>query len=170
MKIGICGGICSGKTTISNQLCEKFNLTKYSFADNVKKYIKEIFDIDWKKRDLIQDFAEKIKEIDNDVWINMLDREISDKDNIIIDDVRFDNELEYLKYKGFIIIRLNIENITQIKRIKNKYPDEWKQHVDRLLHVSEIGRTYFNVDLDVDSNNEQCIDMITSFLLKSYHL
>ena len=59
MKIGICGGICSGKTTISNQLCEKFNLTKYSFADNVKKYIKEIFDIDWKKEILFKILQKK---------------------------------------------------------------------------------------------------------------
>lgn len=44
--------------------------------------MKEIFGVEWKDRELIQDFAEKVKEIDRDVWINMLD-----KDNVVIDDV-----------------------------------------------------------------------------------
>lgn len=75
-----------------------------------------------------------------------------------------------MKNKGYIVIRLNIENITQIRRIKDKYPDDWKQHVERLSHVSEIGRTYFHIDYDVESSDESCIDNITSFLKQSYHL
>ncbi len=38
MKIAICGGICSGKTTLSEKLKKDFNLELYSFAFNVKKY------------------------------------------------------------------------------------------------------------------------------------
>ena len=32
--------------------------------------------MNYKNRSLIQDFAEKMKEIDKDVWINMLDKEL----------------------------------------------------------------------------------------------
>ena len=97
MKIAITGKICSGKSTLANIIKDKLKLNKYSFADNVKKYAKELFDMSYKDRKLIQDFAEKLKEIDNTIWIKQLDKNIKDKDNIIIDDLRFENEYNYLR-------------------------------------------------------------------------
>ena len=62
MKIAITGKICSGKSTLANKLKNILKLEKYSFADNVKKYATEIFEMKYKDRKLIQDFAEKMKE------------------------------------------------------------------------------------------------------------
>lgn len=153
MRIAICGKICSGKSTLADALAENFNLRKISFATPVKMYAQEIFGMKHKDRELIQDFAEKIKEINPNVWVEYLDRLISEtEDDIIIDDLRFVNEYEYLKTKGFFIIRINIEMIDQIRRIKKTYPNTWRSHIDRLNHVSEIDRTLFNVDLDVVSS------------------
>lgn len=153
MKVAICGGMCSGKTTLSQYISNEFNLQKFSFADAVKLHASQIFDIQYKDRKLIQDFAEKIKEIDPDIWIKILDKKIKNLDNIVIDDLRFKNEFDYLRKNGFIIIRINIELIQQLKRLKNTYPYTWKQHADRLTHCSELQRTYFHADLDVQSND-----------------
>ena len=45
MKIAITGKICSGKSTLANKLKKILKLEKYSFANNVKKYAKEIFEM-----------------------------------------------------------------------------------------------------------------------------
>lgn len=159
MKIAICGGICSGKSTLAKILADKYNLQVYSFATSVKQYATEIFGMNYKNRSLIQDFAEKMKEIDKDVWINMLDKRIDSLDNIVIDDLRFDNELEYLRNRGFIIVRINIEKIEQIKRLISTYPDTWREHEERLTHVSELNRIHFMVDIDIGCDETSYINL-----------
>lgn len=168
MKIAICGGICSGKSTLAKQLAKRYGLHVHSFANAVKKYAIELFDMKYKNRALIQDFAEKMKEIDKDVWVKMLGKEIEDLDNIVIDDLRFDNELNYLRSKGFIIVRINIEKIEQIKRLIITYPDKWKEHEDRLTHVSELQRTHFNVDIDIGCDDNSYVNLYT-FLDNNIH-
>jgi cytidylate kinase len=104
MKIAISGVMCSGKTTISNYLIEKYNYKKFSFADDIKKYAVEIFDMKNKDRKLLQNFGTKMKEIDDLIWIKRLDKKIKDiYDNIIIDDLRFQDEVTYLKSYNFKI-------------------------------------------------------------------
>ena len=78
MKIAITGKICSGKSTLAEKLKTELKLEKHSFGNNVKKYAKELFNMEYKDRKLIQDFAEKLKEIDNDIWIKQLDKEIKE--------------------------------------------------------------------------------------------
>lgn len=160
MKIAICGGICSGKSTLSQLFAARYNLHVYSFASNVKKYALELFDMKYKNRVLIQDFAEKMKEIDENIWIRLLDKEIDKIDNIVIDDLRFENELRYLRDKGFVIIRINIEKISQIKRLIKTYPDTWKEHEERLTHVSELNRINFDVDFDINSDDTSFTNIV----------
>jgi len=153
MKIAICGSICSGKTTLSEKLKKDFNLELYSFAFNVKKYCNKFFNMNYKNRKLIQDFAEKMKEIDENIWINLLDKKINNKNNIIIDDLRFKNEYNYLKSKGFYIIKLNINKEEQIKRIKKLYKENYNEHLERLEHISELDINNFKCDLEIESND-----------------
>ncbi len=44
--IGISGKKCTGKTTLSNFLCENYNYKAFAFADFLKKMCSEIFEID----------------------------------------------------------------------------------------------------------------------------
>jgi adenylate kinase family enzyme len=102
MRLAIIGVMCSGKTTIADYLVNNHNFRKLSFADDVKKYANEIFNLKNKNRRILQQFSSKMKEIDNDIWIKRLDIKLkmlndNDNDNIVIDDLRFENELEYLK-------------------------------------------------------------------------
>ena len=182
IKIAIIGKICSGKTTIINKLLElkEYNFKVYNFGDYVKKYIYEIFDINIienmlskkaiknsesfyinnKPRKLIQDFAENMKILDNDVWIKLLKKDINkhisrDISNIIIvGDVRFYNEYQMLKDLGFIFIKLDINKDLQIERIKNTYPNNYQEHLERLEHISEINIDNFKYDYIIDVNND----------------
>lgn len=153
MKIAITGKICSGKSTLANIIKDKLKLNKYSFADNVKKYAKELFDMSYKDRKLIQELAEKLKEIDNDIWIKQLDKNIKDKDNIIIDDLRFENEYNYLRSNKYFIIKLLIDKNQQIKRIKELYKENANEHIERLEHISELNIDKLNADLVINTND-----------------
>lgn len=153
MKIAITGKICSGKSTLANKLKNILKLEKYSFADNVKKYAKEIFEMKYKDRKLIQDFAEKMKEIDNNIWIKQLDKEIKDKVHIVIDDLRFENEYNYLKKNNYYIIKLVIDKNQQIKRIEDLYKDKAPEHLERLEHISECNIDKLNADLTINTED-----------------
>lgn len=153
MKIAVTGKICSGKSTFANIIKDKLKLNKYSFADNVKKYAKELFDMSYKDRKLIQELAEKLKEIDNDIWIKQLDKNIKDKDNIIIDDLRFENEYNYLRSNKYFIIKLLIDKNQQIKRIKELYKENANEHIERLEHISELNIDKLDADLVINTND-----------------
>ena len=47
-------------------------------------------------------------------------------ENVIIDDIRYENELLKLKENNWITIKLIIDEKLQLKRLKNTYPEDWK--------------------------------------------
>lgn len=139
MKIAIIGKICSGKSYLANYLKDKHNFEILSFGEPVKKYAKEIFNLKFKNREIIQKFAQSVKEIDNDVWVKYLINNLDKHKHkhIVIDDLRFKNEQFALKKRGFIFIKLEIIEDFQIERIKKTYPDHYNVHINRLNDVSE---------------------------------
>jgi len=158
MKIAISGVMCSGKTTISNYLIEKYNYKKFSFADDIKKYAVEIFDMKNKDRKLLQNFGTKMKEIDDLIWIKRLDKKIKDiYDNIIIDDLRFQDEVIYLKSYNFKILKLDIDKNLQFERLKKTYPNDYISHYNCNNHESEkldnINYDYYYLINNFTENN-----------------
>ena len=137
MKIAIIGKMGSGKTTLAKYIKNNYNYKILSFANPVKKYANEIFNIKVKDRAILQDFAQKIKEIDPDVWVNYLIRQIT-TDNIVVDDLRFPNEYDALKKLGFIFIKLEIEPEFQNQRLKETYKTSYKEHIKRNVKKNSI--------------------------------
>ena len=125
MKIGIIGKICSGKTELANRLIKYYNnieIKKRSFSDGVYKIARELFNMKVKDRKLLQNIGTKMREIDNNVWINNTNVE----GNVIIDDIRYNNELEFLIRNNFIIIYIKIDKEKQKDRIIKTYPDTYR--------------------------------------------
>jgi dephospho-CoA kinase len=174
MKLAITGKMGSGKTSIAKYLVEKYNFTKFSFADDVKLYATEIFDINIKIKDrkLLQQFATKMKEIDENIWIKRLDNKIKDidiSDNIIIDDLRYPNEELYLKSKGFKILKLDIDTELQNNRLKNTYINDFDMHIECKNHDSEIYTKFFYYDFYylININTEKNIYKYIDNLIKN---
>ena len=105
-----------------------------------------------KDRKLIQSVADCLKIIDKAVWANYLIRKIKNLDNVIIDDLRFQNEAIKLKKLGFIIIHLKVDKDTQLKRLKQKYSN-FKNHINNLSHNSETEHNLIDADLYIESND-----------------
>jgi dephospho-CoA kinase len=164
MKIALVGKMCSGKTHVSNILSRRCALKKFAFADKVKEIAKDLFNMKHKNRELLQKIGQSMRVIDKYVWINYLLYKINNEDRVIIDDVRYPNELIALRDRGFIIIKLIVDKDTQRERLIQTYPNTFQEHFDRLNHESEIhidnmeGDFTIKSDENVIENILECID------------
>ena len=161
MKIGICGRMCSGKSTLANKIIMSkkelnIDIKKDSFAAKIYEIAYDIFGMKEKNRELLQQIGTKFREINQNVWIDYIINKYSD--NIIIDDVRYQNEIKALKENGFILIKLSISRELQIQRLKDLYKDNFNEHYKNIDHISELfvdvaPDNMFDIVIDVEKQD-----------------
>jgi len=173
MKIAICGKMCSGKSTLANYIMSSYpGYQKYSFAQKVKELCVELFDMEGKDRVLLINFANKMRDIDGKVWVNHVLKQTESKEKCIIDDVRYQNEVDALIEDGWSFIQLNVPNELQKKRIMELYPDNYQEHIQSMNHISErnefvIPEGYPRLVLDTsESNYHKNIQEVNLFMKK----
>ena len=141
MKLAICGKMCSGKSTLAQCIRRMDSrYTIYSFGSKVKEVASDLFHMHpcHKDRILLTSIGSKMREIDPDVWIKYVIEQIPpNKEHCIIDDLRYQNEYEYLAKKGWTFIQLTVPRDEQIKRIKQRYPQNYEDHLNADSHESE---------------------------------
>ena len=131
MKIGLLGRMTSGKSTFARLLQDEHpEYEIYSFAGKLKEIVNDLFPGDAKNREILQTVGQFFRDISEDVWIDYLLKKIP-SENVIIDDVRYENEIIALKKRGFLIIYLGVSRETQIERIEKRF-----KNPDDLLRVS----------------------------------
>ena len=145
MKIAIHGPMCSGKTTLANLIMQLDSRHKiFSFGQPIKDLAIELFNMKGKDRSLLISIADKMREIDKDVWAKYTLKKTKHNNFCIIDDLRFQNELDLLQ--GWTIISLVTPYEERIKRIKKMYPDNYEDHIKNMSHLSENGNVTFPND------------------------
>ena len=120
-----------------------------------------------KDRTLLITIADKMREIDEDVWAKYIIQRTKDHEKCIIDDLRFQNELNYLE--EWKIICLTTSEEERIKRLKKLYPNNFKDHIKNMKHISENGK----LDLPEDTlfiDTKQNIEKLKSKLKISLKL
>ena len=149
-RIAICGVMASGKTYLADALKRDLGYTKFSLATGVKDLARDVFLMEGKDRKLLQQIGMKMREIEKDVWINLLMRKVvmSQKDlhqmfgshldmRVVVDDCRFFNEVAAFKEAGYKIIRIHIDDDLQIQRLKNTYGKDAEKHINNRKDDSE---------------------------------
>lgn len=137
--IGFCGLKRAGKDTCADYLVSNYGFTKISFADPIKDVCKilfnfnddqlygnskEIIDPIWNVTprntfqfigtDLFRNNINKlIPNIEKDFWIKVLQNKLDFDKKYVIADVRFPNELNFIKKNGGIIIKINNSSCVQ---------------------------------------------------------
>lgn len=122
IKLALYGLMGSGKDFAADYLIKQYGFTRYAFADNVKlvaeTWFPEIYgDGNKKPRELLQAVGTKFREIDESVWIKALLDDIESKneqlikegfysENIVITDCRMPNEYQKLKENGYTFVRI----------------------------------------------------------------
>ena len=116
-KIGFCGVAGSGKTTIAKQLNTKHNYTLLSFASRVKEFaqailLRPIDKYNLKDREFLQFLGTDLaRKRDRNIWLTHFNNTYqlhlaTGKVKFVVDDIRFCNEADFLRKKGFYIIKL----------------------------------------------------------------
>jgi|TARA_B110000967_G_C18529791_1_gene385284 cytidylate kinase len=138
MKIAIYGPMCSGKSTVA-KIIQDYDPRHdiYSFGQKIKGLAEELFEMGGKDRSLLINIADKMREIDEDVWAKYIVKQTEHKTFCIIDDLRFQNELKYLD--DWKIICLTTPLNVRKERIKELYPDNYEDHYKNMRHLSETG-------------------------------
>ena len=171
-KIAITGKMCSGKTTLSNYLCQlqpKYQI--FSFGKKVKEVATDLFAMDpnVKDRSLLTSIGQKMREINPDVWITYVLKQTEDIEYCLIDDLRYQNEYESLVKNGWKIIQLKVSDELQEKRIKEIYPNNYEDHLKNRKHLSELNEFQWihngpDLIIDTSNNREEIQTMIQTFL------
>lgn len=129
--IGFSGHAGAGKSVacefLSSHLTQKLSVGSWepvAFADPVKKYAAGIMGVSlefinewkrksepppgWKKnvRQLLQHIGNGLREFDENVWIRRLASQLKPGGNYLIQDVRYPNEISWIKNSGGIAVRV----------------------------------------------------------------
>ena len=143
MKIALVGKKKAGRTFIAQYLKNKYKYKKWALNDGVSRIYKLLYDwhnweqVPWETKMEVYDF---FYAKDNDVWVKFLSRRLEKTEsNIVIDDVRYINEVKYLQKLGFIIIRVTAPEDRRIPHIS-------KQLGPRASTGTVVLNEYFNVD------------------------
>jgi hypothetical protein len=128
--IGIHGKARSGKDTIAKHLVKQYGYTRYAFADPLKRIVNKIFDWEYAHahgslKDVIDPAwgfsprrayqlfgTEFARALSSDFWLKMAEREIpralstspGSEELIVVPDVRFENEAEWIRKRGALFI------------------------------------------------------------------
>ena len=145
MKIAIYGPMCSGKTTVATIIQSIENrYSIYSFGQKIKDLAVELFDMKKKDRSLLIAIGSKMREINENVWAEYIMKQTEGKQYCIIDDLRFQNELDHLD--GWKIICLTTPKEERIRRLKENYPENYEDHISNMNHLSETDTLSFPTD------------------------
>ena len=158
----ICGKMASGKTYLKDLIMEIFPEYEHrAFGNKVKEIACDLFNMDMenKNRDLLVAIGSKMREIDPDVWAKyVFNQTLEDGKRIIIDDLRYDNELKTLleddidadDVNNWFIIKIDISPELQMKRLQETYPNSWETHYKYTNHHSEAGKLSDQINIKYD--------------------
>ena len=170
MKIGICGKMASGKTTMAEALShhQYFQYTIISMAGEVKRVGRELFGMTKKDRPLLQQIGMKMREIRESVWLDAVILQSKNHDFVVCDDVRFVNEAKNLKDDGWLLIKLDIDEDPQKSRLQSTYGDDWEVHWNNRsgpseAEVDKIPLDWFDLVIPA-ANDDSPMDALASFL------
>lgn len=156
-KVAICGKIRSGKDTIAKMFIND-GYREFKFGTGIAEVIQKYFPEDWAKgkpRLHYQHIGQQLRELDADVWVKYTLKQVDEylKDNpngnVIIDDMRQENEAEKLKEAGFIIIKVRALEKVRVKRMLDA-GDTFK--LEDLYHETEQQVDMIVPDIIIDND------------------
>jgi len=146
--IGFTGKAGCGKDTVAKYIQKKHNLTRVAFADTLKEKVMIDFDLtpdhvygklkevvipkyNKSPREIMQLVgSEWYRSIYQDYWIECLLKKIKNKDictryGITISDVRFPNEIEFIRKLGGIVVLIERDNLEEIEHNTHVSETAW---------------------------------------------
>lgn len=120
-EICLIGKMRSGKDTLGKYLCDTYGYRRYAFSDEMKKYYYKIFGYGQsKERQGLQWFGQVMREHKQSVWVGKVFDRIAQEQpaKVVITDCRQPNEYKRLVEENFLIVRVDCDEATRLKRMK----------------------------------------------------
>lgn len=139
-KIALIGKAGSGKDYVAEHLVFHYGFQRFAFADELKKVafqlFPEAFSNGQKPRKLLQELGQKMRELDEEVWIRALMRQLKHKkpERVVVTDVRQTNEYIALMRAGFVMVKIDARDEVRLERL-NRRGDRFT--LDDLNHETE---------------------------------
>lgn len=176
IRIALISPAGGGKDFIADYLVKEYGFTRYAFADNVKKVAKQwfpdLYSSNNKPRAMLQKIGTDFRMIDSNVWIKSMFDDIDDEsedrlklgyqeENVVVTDCRMPNEYAALKERGFIFIKINVDDQTRMKRLLDRgdtfTEEDLKHSTESFYDTFECNYSLFNYgdkQLAYDSTDE----------------
>jgi len=146
--IGFMGKKRSGKDTAGDYLVKYHGYKKYAFASVLKEICKSVFSftdeqLNGDEKEVIDEYwgvsprqalqyvgtdlfrnhiSSLLPNVGNDIWVNVLERKLKEEtSNIVITDIRFENERAMVKRLGGIVVKIHSGNIWVADDVKMDY-------------------------------------------------
>lgn len=161
-RVAFVGAFGSGKTHMAEWLSSENGYKKFSFATGLKLIARDFYGMSLggtKDRKLLQELGDAMRSVNEDVFAIKTMKEIdiyqcSRRDwepvkPVVVDDLRFKNEADFLRKGGFLIIR-----ILPRERLDNDNPLRF--------HQSETEMNQIDVDYEVVSGDTDSLINIIS--------
>ena len=138
LRIGLLGRMGAGKSTLAKRICDLVPGTRIeSMAAPLKDIARTLFRMTGKDRELLQSIGTAMRAIDKDVWVSALLDRVGPTDSIVVDDVRFPNEIRMLKEAGFRIVYVDVSETERESNLRTAYGDTADVHIAAGEHESE---------------------------------
>ncbi len=150
--IGLSGYMRSGKDTIADYLIEQYEYTRFGFAQALKEEVArgvgctpaDLNDEPLRSqvRPVLQIWGTEFRRAqDPDYWVAQADQKISRHRSridrpIVFNDVRFQNEIDLLRARGFLIIKVDMK-VEDVLAYTEAHGEERAVTLARLEHASE---------------------------------
>lgn len=168
--VAIAGRMAAGKSTLSAQLIHLYGYERGSFAGRLKGLAAEVYShgqpiekdgsydvvdpmtgktISLSGRQVLQRLGQSVKQLDLLFWVRLFAKEADKAEGpIVLDDMRFPFEAEYLRSRGWLIVKVETPAETRKERYRElygRYPT-----LDELEHESETQVDLIDADVTVD--------------------
>tara|TARA_B100001094_G_scaffold112766_1_gene108706 strand:- start:936 stop:1505 length:570 start_codon:yes stop_codon:yes gene_type:complete len=156
-RVAFVGKMGAGKSHTAKWLRDTYDFKIFSFADGLKQAAQEYYDMDPSKKDrcLLQTLGDAMRSVDRDVFAKRCVREITQCEaengriGIIIDDLRFENELRALREmpgQRWLIIKIKAHPVVH-------FVDSPPKETSVTDHASEHQWTHFKFDYEIESGD-----------------
>ena len=160
MKIAVCGRMRSGKDTLANRLVEEYGFKEFKFSlginEIINKYFPEHAFSEERPRKHQQFIGQGMRQLDKDVWVNYTLSyveeylaEHGDNADVVISDLRQENEARILRQNGFTIVNVYAFDDIRLQRIIDA-GDVFAE--ETFCHETEISVDDIASDLWVENN------------------
>lgn len=142
----------------SRELLEGDTEESRKFRETPDEYWSKKFDRNFTPREALQTIGTEIGRdmFEKDFWIHLLEKRINSKNNYIITDVRFPNEIDWIHENGGHVIEIirgehpywyNTLTRLTLPIVRNQHMEHFN------VHESEWSWVGYNIDYRIENNN-----------------